>query len=162
MEDLRFVKLARIFLGTLALLTSMARANDVQLSLLETDASEQLYYSLNIREIKLREIAAIDGTQLAQTQKYSSNNGKLVTNGIALATADEILFQCEVDGVDLVVVRDEYNSFLGPLKLLYAISGHPVQVSKIVLLVIVNNVVASEREIIRKESAYRWLVGIYK
>lgn len=61
-----------------------------------------------------------------------------------------------------MVVRDEYNSFLGPLKLLYAFSGHPVQVSEIVLLVILNNVVVGEREIIRKESAYRWLVGIYK
>lgn len=154
--------MTKIYLVVLMLLSSAAQATDVQLSLRERGASEQSSYTVDIREMKFHKIASINGELLPQLEKYTSQNGKLLGNGNFLADADEILFQCEVDGVDLIVVRDEYNSFLGPLKLLGAMSGHPVQVSKIVLLTVVNNAVASEKEITRKESAYHWFASVYK
>ena len=153
--------MTKFLFTALMLLSAAAQASAVQLSLVDKATSERSNYSFDISERNFHGIASIQGTLLPQLEKYTSQNRKLIGNGIVLANTDEILFQCEIDGVDLVVVRIEYNSLLGPLKLLGALSGHPVQISKIILLTIANNAVASEKEITRKESAYRWLVGIY-
>jgi hypothetical protein len=112
--------------------------------------------------LELRKISEARGSELAQLSKYTSSDRKLIGDGKLLATADEILYQCQVDGIDLVVVRDEYNSFLGPIRLLAAFSGHPIQVSKITMLTIVNNTQISRREITRKDASYQWVVKVYK
>jgi hypothetical protein len=57
--------------------------------------------------------------------------GDLCIGDKHLVRAEDILCQCSVDGRDIVVVRKEYNSFSNPLRWLYALSGHPVQVSEI-------------------------------
>ncbi|MFZ6709586.1 hypothetical protein [Undibacterium sp. TC9W] len=153
--------MTHLLVGIALLYSSSVPANEVQLSLQE-DKDQQTHYTVNIPDISLHKIASITGSELPQIAKYVSKNRKLMFDDAVLADADTILFQCELDGVDIVVVREEYNSYFGPLKLLSAMSGHPIQVSKIILIVIKDKVIVDKKEIERKESAYVWLVHMYK
>lgn len=146
----------------LMLFTTLAQASTVQLSLMEEGSSEKVLYAFDTKEFKLSEISSIDGQMLASTTKYTTQHRKLVGSGRPLAAADDILFECEVDGMDLVIVREEYNAFFGPMKLLLAFAGHPVQVSKIVVYAIANDAIVGTREVTIKEDAYRWIAGVYK
>jgi hypothetical protein len=152
--------MVRLLIATLFMLAQVAQAHDVQLILVEQRTSEQTGYSVNLDSLKAHKIPLPQGTSLPQSSKYSSQNRKLVSSAGIVADADEVLFQCEVEGLDLVIVRDEYNSFFGPLNLLAALSGHPVQVSRIVAIAIKGNRVVSEREITRKASSYHWLASV--
>lgn len=116
----------------------------------------------NVATSTLSKTQAIAGEELSPINKYTSRQGKLYSNDIVLTDANEVLFQCEVDGVDLVVVRDGYNSFSNPIRILAALSGHPVQVSKIVLLKASNNKILFKREIMRKAAAYHWAVRVFQ
>jgi hypothetical protein len=100
------------------------------------------------------------GAPLPQISSYSSINCKLVRNVKNLADADEVLFQCHINEQDIVVVRVEYNSFFGPLKLLSALSVHPIQVSKIVVVAISGSNHVSEKEVVHKDSSYHWVAQI--
>jgi len=146
----------------LLLVCAAAHAEQVQLALLDKRTSEQTSYSLDIESLKLHRIASPGGSELPQIGSYSSQNRQLVKDGQALADADEVLFQCEVGDVDLVLVRDEYNSFFGPINLLAALSGHPVQVSRIVVLSVGHGRVVLAREITRKERSYHWVAKVFK
>jgi hypothetical protein len=141
---------------------SAAQPSEVQISLLERRTSILTDYSVDLPKLELRKISEARGSELAQLSKYSSSDRQLIADGKVLAAADEVLYQCQVDGMDLVVVRDEYNSFFGPIRLLAALSGHPIQVSRIVILTIVGNTQVSKREIVRKDASYRWVVKVYK
>ncbi|MFZ6643170.1 hypothetical protein ACO0LL_25850 [Undibacterium sp. TC4M20W] len=148
--------------GAALLYSTSVLASEVQLSLQEEYKDQKTNYTVSIPDIRLHKIDSITGAELPQIAKYVSKNRKLMLDDAVLADADNVLFQCESDGMDIVVIREEYNSFFGPLKLLSAMSGHPIQVSKIFLIVIKDKVVVDKKEIKRKESAYTWLVLIYK
>lgn len=152
----------RAFFLALVLVLSPALANEVHLSLLEKSTSQSTAYAVEMANLSHRRIEQVQGIESSQLSTYSSRDRKLVANGKAIADADEVLFQCQVDNVDIVVVRDEYNAFFGPFKLLAAASGHPIQVSKILVLKIENNNVVSEKEITRKEASYHWTAKIFK
>lgn len=137
-------------------------AGEVQIALFEQRISEQSGFLFDTGSMKLRKVQTAVGVELPTIARYESRAGKLYSNGTALAEADEVLFQCEVDEVDLVVVRDEYNSFSNPLRILSALSGHPVQVSKIVILTIANGQVEAEKELTRKPSSYGWVVSVLR
>lgn len=152
-------------LGAGLLLLCLAEAgfaSKVQLSLLEQKTSTTTVYSIDTSDLGIEPFAAVQGTELQQAARYASVNGRLLFGLVELADADEILFQCEVDGVDLVVVRDEFNSFGSPLRILAAFSGHPIQVSKIMVLRISNGKVLSEQEISRKDSSYGWVARVFQ
>lgn len=150
----------RFLLATLLAVSASAQARDVQLALVEQRASEQTDYLLNLETLSVRKIPSAQGAELPQTQKYLSQNRKLVVGADRVADADEVLYQCAIDDTDLVIVRDEYNS-ANPLYWLAAASGHPVQVSRIVALTVKNGHVVSEREITRKASSYDWVARVY-
>jgi hypothetical protein len=59
------------------------------------------------------------------------------------------------------VVRVEYNSLGGPIRLLSAFAGHPIQVSKVLILAISGEKIRSENEITRKDSSYGWSAKIF-
>ncbi|WP_157201925.1 hypothetical protein [Massilia sp. Root335] len=80
----------------------------------------------------------------------------------AITEANEILYQCQVDGVDLVIARVQGDSLFGPIKLLSALSGHPVQINKIVALEIQNDKVLAAETVIRKESSFHWSASVFK
>jgi len=154
--------MSKVFAASLLLICASAQADQVQLSLLEKRTSERMSYSLDVKNFKLQRIASPTGSELPQTSGYSSQNRHLAKDGQVLADADEVLFQCEAGALDLVVVRDEHNAFFGPINLLAALSGHPVQVSRIVAIAVGHGHVVSERELVRKESSYHWVAKVFK
>jgi len=150
----------RFLLFALLLICSVARSSELRLSLLEEQTSTTTAYTVDSNSLEMHQIGSASGSPLPQISSYSSINRKLVLNEKDLTDADEVLFQCHINEMDIVVVRVEYNSFFGPLKLLSALSGHPIQVSKIVVVAIsgINHV--SEKEVVRKDSSYHWVARI--
>lgn len=150
-----------LLLGAALLAPASVFASEVQLSLREEFKGQPTEYTVNLPDISLKKLASITGTELPQIAKYAAQNRKLMLNDVLIADADDVLFQCEFDGMDIVIVREVHNSFSGPLKLLSAMSGHPVQVSKIMLILIKDKLVINKKEIKRKDSAYRWIAHVY-
>ncbi|MFZ6875926.1 hypothetical protein ACO0LF_28020 [Undibacterium sp. Di27W] len=154
--------LRHFFVSALLLHAPIVCASEVQLSLQAKNNVLQANYSVSLPEITLHKIASITGQELPQIARYTSKNRKLMLDELALADADEVLFQSELDNLDIVIIHHQYNSFLGPLKLLSAMSGHPVQVDKIILLVVKSKAVIETKEITKQESTSHWLAYIYK
>lgn len=140
----------------------LVSAAEVNLSLLDERTSQETSYTFDLNALRFHEIDSANGVPVEQIHKYASRGRKLVVDGQIRADADEVLFQCNVAGVDLVIVRDEYNSFFGPFDFFAALGGHPVQVSRIVALTIASNGAVTEKEILRKASSYHWHVKVFK
>lgn len=151
-------------LGGMCLGTGCATSgsSNARLALYEQKTDKTTVFSVNTRTLRVMKSDAISGAKVERTSKYGIRHRKLVISGQALADADEILFQGEVDRDDIVVVRVEYNSVLGPWKLLSAMAGHPVQVSKIVLLKIDDRLVMDEQVLAREEYSYRWSADLFR
>jgi hypothetical protein len=139
-----------------------AKAADVRVALFEEKTKTTSVFRVETRSVSVTRQEGITGTKVQQSTKYKVRNRKLVVDGKPLADADDILFQGEVDRDEIVVVRCEYNSFFGPWKLLSAMAGHPVQVSKIVLLKIDEGVVMGEQVLAREEYSYDWRADLYR
>lgn len=137
-------------------------AGQVQLSLHEQSTASTKIYSIDTGTLAVTPHSVVDGAELPQTTRYTSVNRKLVAGNVRLVAADDVLFQCELDGVDLVVVRVEYNSFGGPIRLLAAVAGHPIQVSKVLILAISGGKIRAEKEITRKDSSYVWSAKVFR
>lgn len=153
----------KLIAGLVILLFAMdeCSAGRVQLSLHEQSTASTKIYSVDTDNLALTPLSVVEGAELPQTTRYTSVDRKLVVGNVKLVDADDVLFQCELDGVDLVVVRVEYNSFGGPIRLLAAFAGHPIQVSKVLILAISGGKILSEKEITRKDSSYVWNAKIF-
>ncbi len=148
--------------AVLVLAWSSADAAEVRLALLEKKTNETTVFRIDTRTFAVARQAGISGEQVAPIRKYDIRDRRLVVSGQAVADADEILFQGEVDQDDLVIIRSEYNSYFGPLRLLSALCGHPVQVSKVLLLKIHGAVVMQEKELAREEYSYHWTAELFR
>jgi len=142
-----------------ALLANIGQAAEVRLSVFEESTQRTRNYKFDVATSVLKSSRVVSGKAVQQTTIYSAKDGYLFAGDKKIVEADELLFQCHVDGCDLVVVREEYNSFSNPLRILFAFGGHPVQVSKIVILKIVDGKLETKKEIIRKPSSYHWRVS---
>jgi hypothetical protein len=67
---------------------------------------------------------------LPQIDAFSVQSRRLKHIGRGISNAEEILYQSSVDGYDVAVVREEYNSFASPWRLIAAMSGHPSRSAK--------------------------------
>src|SRR6478672_543663 len=102
------------------------------------------------------------GHPLPTIRKYKIVDGQLSAAGRPLTAASEILTQTTVGGDDFVVLRDEYNSRVGPLNLLLYLGGHPVQVSKIAIVRVASGRLLARSELTSKAASYHWSATIYK
>ena len=162
-STLEVIKIRRLIAGLVVSFFALAecKAGHVQLSLHERSTASTKNYSVDTDELALKPLSVIEGAELMQTTRYSSVDRKLVVGNVKIADADDVLFQCELNGVDLVVVRVEYNSFGGLIRLLAAVAGHPIQVSKVLIFAISGGKIRSEKEITRKDSSYVWSAKIF-
>lgn len=154
--------ISKLLTVALLLIAGPVHSSELHLTLLEKKTSATVAYSLESTTLAFRKIETADGAELPQIQKYKVSARKLANNAIALADADEILYQCKIGEIDLIVVRVENNSFSNPMKLLSALSGHPVQVSRIVILTIDNDRVISEKEVTSRDSSYGWAAKVLR
>jgi hypothetical protein len=150
----------KVLILFMVLLTEIVQAIEVKISVLEKDTQVTTSYSFDVASSNLKPLDSASGDAVPQTTTYSVKDGQLLAGDKNLAEADELLYQCHIDGCDLVIVRDEYNSFSNPLRILSAFAGHPIQVSKIVILKIVDGKVRKQLEIIRKPSSYDWTASV--
>jgi len=135
-------------------------AAEVRISVLEVSTQKTTAYEFNVGSSALKPVEKVSGKVIQQTTRYTVEDGRLLTDRKKVSSATELLYQCHIDGYDLIVVRKEHNSFSNPLRILSAASGHPIQVSKIVILKIVNGKLKTETEIIQKPSSYKWEVSV--
>ena len=139
-----------------------ARADDVYLALFERLTVTASNYEIKVSPLSARQIPRVRGASVPQIHKYITTEGRLMDGLNAITEANEILYQCQVDGVDLVIARVQGDSLFGPIKLLSALSGHPVQINKIVALEIQNDKVLAAETVIRKESSFHWSASVFK
>ena len=153
----------RIILVVMLLFLSLgAQAGEAYLALFERLTVTTNNYEIEVSPLSVRQIPSVRGVLVPQIHKYITKAGKLLNGANAFARANEILYQCQVDGVDLVIIRVESDSLFGPIKLLSALSGHPVQINKIVALEIKNDKVLAAETVIRKGSSFHWSAAVFK
>jgi len=144
----------------LLLLTSIAHAHPVRVNVFEKSTGANTNYWFEAESLALAKEKSGTISEIPQSSNFSLVNRKLMVDGIATSAADDILYQCSVDGFDLIVVRVEHNSFSNPFRWLTALSGHPIQVSTIYVLKIKDHEVLKRREIVHKPASYEWRATI--
>ena len=163
-EPLRLarVRIPQWWLAVVVLACAMcnASASEVRLALLELATKQTTFYGLNLESGKVQSASGPGGADLESSTKYEVQNYKVKgLPGEPLAEAIEILRQATFDGHDILLVRQEYNS-ANPMYWLAAMSGHPVQVSKIVWLDIKDGKLLHSVEIARKPVSYHWQASL--
>jgi hypothetical protein len=144
----------------LVLLIGVSEAVEVKILVIEEKTKATTYYTYDVETSGVKPVASVSGGVVAQVRTFSIKDRRLLAGDRKVTNADQLLFQCRINGVDLVIVRDEYNSFSNPLRILSAFSGHPIQVSKIVILKIENGELKRKATIIQKPSSYEWTATI--
>lgn len=116
-----------------------ANAAEVHIALYDLQKGRVSNFSIEIDGVRLLPVEQVGGSSpLPLGSGYHLVAGKLVrsSDGRAFLNADEILAQATVAGADVVVVREDYNSFSTPFRWLVAVAGHPYQISKISVLLV--------------------------
>lgn len=147
--------------------TGSAHAAQLGLTVVEKN-KESFNYTFDSTTFKFREAAFAGKQPIELSQDYTAQNGKLLKQGTPLSDllevlhVVEVLYQCQVDGVDLVVVKTFKNSMSSPLKVLSAMSGHPIQKYTVVALRIDGTKVLARREIVGRDSSYHWQATMFR
>lgn len=143
------------------LFCTVAHANDLFVSVTEKNKTPTVtLYRINEKTLIPLRTKPIEGHVLPRIHKYTIVNKQLSIAGCPLTKGTEILFQTTVDETDFVVLRDEYNSWFGPLKLPLYLGGHPVQVSNIIIVKVASNGSISRKQLLSKEASYSWTATI--
>jgi hypothetical protein len=143
-----------------ALIANLAHAAEVKVSLLECKTAATTSYAFDIETAVLKDIPIATGIILSQTTRFSVQDDRLFVGGKKLTKAKQILFQCNIDGVDLVVIRRIHVTIATPLRLLSAFAGHPMEINEIAILKVVDGKLIGEREMTRKLSSWDWTANV--
>jgi len=152
----------KVLIFSFVFLVNFAHAAELEISVLEVSKEQTNHWSFDTAKSVLKPLKTTTGKALQQTTTYSLRDGKVYRGEKKVSSATEILYQCRIDGCDLLVVRDEHNSFSNPMRILSAAAGHPIQVSKIVIFKIVDGKLKTKAEIVRKPSSYQWKVAVHE
>jgi hypothetical protein len=129
---------------------------DVAITVFEAKTAATSTHCVGLDQIALVKTGPAAGPVLAPTDIYAVKNGRLVHDATVIADATEILAQARAGHHDVVVLRNEYNSFSNPLRVLSAFLGHPVQVSEIAVLLLREGRVIKRWRLAREASSYEW------
>ena len=151
------MRLSVIFL---VLFCTATRAADLVVAVTETKTGRERFFRVESDSLSVRKIQATNGEALAKIERYKIEKGKLFAGDQSLMKAVNILFQCSAGNTDFVVVRQEHNSLCCPHRVLSAFAGHPVQVSKVVIVKIEGGTLIGRRELARRASSYEWTATI--
>jgi hypothetical protein len=145
------------------LLVSAPAACDIGIDVFEGRRSVTTSHCVNLatRSVHRSQVQP-SGPDLQPIQEYEIRNHRLRKDGTQIADAVEILVQARADGMDVVVIRNEYNSFSNPLRILAAVAGHPAQVSEVIVLVLREGRVVGRWRLARATSSYEWRAVLRK
>ncbi len=138
------------------LVANIAYAGEIKINLYEREAKETTKFLFNTKSSTAQKLENANGAEIPKINRYLIKNYKLTIDDKPITDAINILYQCQIEDGDLIIVRDEYNSISNPFRLLAFIAGHPTQVSKVKVLVVKNGVLKSEKELASKASSYDW------
>lgn len=141
-----------------------AQAAELRLALFEEATKRTTYHSLHLESGEVAVVPDAAGSAPAATTIYRIKDYKLdgAKGGPPMMEATEILAQATSGGFDVLVIREEYNSFANPLRWLSAMAGHPVQVSKILWVVVKDGKVLHRKELQREPASYRWSAQLFE
>ncbi len=153
-------------MGLFSLVAGTANADEVKFSLLEKYnalgkyTNRITYYSYDTHSNALRTTRPEPGTAKASEGPFKvTEHRKLALGARELTGADQILFQGRTGNAWFLIVTDEYNS-LNPLHWVSAISGHPIQVTKVLILVVRDDKLVVEKEVTGKGASYDWQASV--
>lgn len=141
--------------------STTVQANQVDIELSErSDANWTVTrYVLDTQRGVLRHASEAFGDKIPPISRYHVTAGdsppyQLLADNKVIGSAVGILYQCRSGDADVVIVHNEYNTFLGPLKLLAALSGHPMQVNEVVVYVIQDERVTARLRIAKRINSF--------
>lgn len=137
-------------------LAAPAAAREVKITLLERSTGRATHFAFDTGTGAWRRLDGVIGVEARRLASYRVRDRRLVAGGRALADADEILYQCRVEGADVLVVRARETALSSPWKLFSACSGHPVEASAVSVLVVEGGAVTRRRELARSEDSHGW------
>ena len=120
---------------------------------------ETVFY-LDLENLKIEPESKIYGDSIPKTSVYRISNRLIIKDSIVIGPGDDLLYQCNLNSLDVLIIRKEYNSFSNPIRILMAISGHPVQVSEIRIVVRNEKTNLMEEVLRRKKNAYNWYAKV--
>ena len=147
-------------LALLLALAAPAAAREVKITLHEKGTGKMTHFALETRSGASRKLGGLIGVELRQLASYRVRDRRLVAGGRTLADADEVLYQCRVDGTDVVVVRARERTLSSPGKILSACGGNPVEASVVSVLLVEGGEVARSRELARAENSHAWTAAV--
>lgn len=147
-----------------ALLPIPARAEVVVVSVAERGESAALRFEIDTASAISSSSASPGGEPLPTIDGYLVRGGRLIraSTNTTIGTAVELLGQVRVSAGDLVIVRQEHNSLSNPLHWLSALTGHPVQVSRITWFLVLNGGGVRSGSLLRRAASYRWSVRLFE
>jgi hypothetical protein len=144
----------------LMLRCAIAHAADLVVTVTEAKTGQEKFFRVETDSLSTTKLQATNGEAMTKIAKYEIKKRKLIAGDRALVKADDILFQCNAGNADFVVVRQEYNSLRWPHWVLSAFAGHPIQVSRVVIVKIADGNVVGHRKLAGRASSYEWRATI--
>lgn len=156
-----------ILIATLLLVSCNSFAQDIGIIVVNPDNKKTFSYLLETESFDIDKKSFSGGFSeniipSKQSGKYSISRNKLYFGGNELHDASSILFEGGMQGYDLLIIKDYYNSFSNPLRWLFAIAGHPVQGNKVYVLKIVNGKLIEREKILKIEPGSSRLHALVK
>lgn len=150
----------RLLVIVLMLFYATAHATDLVVAVKEAKTGREKFFRVETDSLRVRKTQTTNGQALANVTTYRIEKRKLMTGDQRLIKADDILFQGSAGDSDFVVVRQEYNSLCCPHRVLSAFAGHPVQVSKVMIVKVEGGKVAGHRKLAGRASSYDWAATV--
>jgi hypothetical protein len=145
------------------LLVSAPASCDIGIDVFEGSGSITTSHCVNIATKSVRRSdASPSGPDLQPIKEYEIRNDHLQKGKTQIADAVEILVQARANGLEVVVIRNEYNSFSNPLRILAAVAGHPAHVSEVIVLALSEGRVVGRWRLARAASSYEWRAALRK
>jgi hypothetical protein len=118
-------------------------------------------FVIDLRALEDRSSTAFHDLRASAIARYSITSRELQRDGHAFVSADHLLYQCNVGGVDLVVIERSHAS-PNPLYWFAALSGHPIQFSEIWVYSFDDSGVSRSRRLVAGSRAANCLAVIYE
>ncbi len=152
------------FTFLLLILPGCALAEDVLVRVQQRGDPVTLQYVLHTDVATSERSSSPVGKPLPPMGDYAVRDYKVVrtSTGSALGAAMEILAQSHVGSFDVVLTRQEYDSFSTPWRWLAALSGHPVQVSRITWFLVATDGIVRTGYLVARPTAYYWSAALFE
>ena len=156
------IKIVVLMIFCTSLMGSEANAVELIVRLSSTYEKLERSYVVDTKNGKFNAVTdAIRGRELQSSNKYKVVDANVVLGSKKIYEAHHILFQGTDGGSDIVVVQKSRDSFSNPWRMLRAISGHPVTMKKITMLVLEDEKIVKTIKLFDQVSYDSWRARLW-